>query len=199
MEALRKHIQAVVPLTDAEFEKVAAAFELKKIKKGQYLLRQGEHCLGDYFVLSGSLVQSWVDAKGKLHVLQFALKDWWIADWDSILRGAPSRYQIYALQQASLLYISYTRLQELFVQVPALERYFRLIFQQAFAAQQRRIGWLQLPAWLRYQEFVQAYPGLELILSQALIAAFLGLTRESLSRLKSKALHSLGNGKEPVQ
>lgn len=189
MEALHKHIQQVVALTDADFAQLKTAFEFKKIKKGHYLLQQGQLCLGDYFVLSGSLIQGWPDQKGKVYVVQFALKDWWIADWDSILRGQPSRYQIRALEDSTLLYISYTRLQDLFVQVPALERYFRVIFQQAFAAQQRRIGWLQLPALLRYREFIRAYPGLELILSQALIAAFLGITRESLSRLKAKALH----------
>lgn len=187
MHPLQKHIEQIVALTEEEFSLVLASFKQRKLKKGQYLLVEGETCTRDFFVLSGTLMQYATDDKGKMHVAQFALPNWWIADWDSILRKTPSIYNICTLEDAMVMQIDYEQLKTLFVKVPKIEVYFRVIFQHAFAAQQRRIGWLQLPANERYQQFISVYQDFELRFSQSYIASFLGITRESLSRLKSKA------------
>lgn len=187
MHPLQKHIGQLVALSDEEFALVLASFKIRKLKKGQYVLLEGNVCTKDLFVLSGTLMQYTSDEKGKMHVVQFALPNWWISDWDSILRKTPSIYNICTLEDAEVMQIDYAQLQQLFGTVPKMEVYFRVIFQHAFAAQQRRIGWLQLPAYERYRQFVSVYPDFELKLSQSYIASFLGITRESLSRLKSKA------------
>lgn len=196
MHLLRTHIERVVSLTDEEFEVIAAAFRERTLKKGEYLLVRGNQCAGDAFLLSGSLMQSYDDAKGNTHVVQFAFANWWIADWDSILRKTPSVYDIRALETSLILEIDYARLNRLFKESPKIENYFRVIFQQGFAAQQRRIGWLQRPAHERYREFKAAYPDFEQKVSQAHIASFLGITRESLSRLKAKAYKTPGAASE---
>lgn len=188
MYALRQHIGRVVDLTDEEFAWVQAAFTEKKLRKGQYILLEGNHCDSDYFVISGSLMQYYHDWKGKMHVVQFAFADWWISDWDSILRKSPSVYNISALEPSAVLQVNYEKLQALFKQLPKLETYFRVSFQKSFAAQQRRIGWLQRTDQERYEEFIEAYPNFEQKLSQSNIASFLGMTRESLSRLKNRKL-----------
>jgi len=190
MHPLQQHIEQIVKLSDEEFSLVLASFKTRKLKKGQFLLAEGDTCTRDFFVLSGTLMQYTTDAKGKMHVVQFALPNWWIADWDSILRKTPSIYHICTLEEAVVMQIEAEHLQQLFGLVPAIEVYFRVIFQHAFAAQQRRIGWLQLPASERYQQFISVYPAFELQFSQSYIASFLGITRESLSRLKSRALQS---------
>lgn len=186
MHPLRKHIEHIVSLTDEEFDRIIAAFRERVLKKGQYLLLQGNQCNSDVFLLSGSLMQYYDDPKGNTHIVQFAFANWWIADWDSILRRTPSAYHIRALESSVVMEIDYERLKALFVEVPKMENYFRVIFQRGFAAQQRRIGWLQRTASERYQEFRLAYPDFEKSLSQAHVASFLGITRESLSRLKAK-------------
>jgi len=188
MHPLRQNIERVVNLTDEEFALVEAAFIKKKLRKGQYILLEGNQCDSDYFVISGSLMQYYHDWKGKMHVVQFAFADWWISDWDSILRKSPSVYNISALEPSVIIEVKYEKLQALFGQVPKLETYFRVSFQKSFAAQQRRIGWLQRTDQERYEEFIGAYPNFEQTLSQSNIASFLGMTRESLSRLKNRKL-----------
>jgi len=188
MHPLRQNIERVVNLTDEEFALVEAAFIKKKLRKGQYILLEGNQCDSDYFVFSGSLMQYYHDWKGKMHVVQFAFADWWISDWDSILRKSPSVYNITALEPSVIIEVKYEKLQALFGQVPKLETYFRVSFQKSFAAQQRRIGWLQRTDQERYEEFIGAYANFEQTLSQSNIASFLGMTRESLSRLKNRKL-----------
>lgn len=186
MHPLRQNIERIVDLTDEEFVMIQAAFIEKKLRKGQYILLEGNQCYSDNFVISGSLMQYCYDWKGKMHVVQFAFADWWISDWDSILRKKPSVYNISALEPSVIIQINYEELQKLFRQIPKLETYFRISFQKSFAAQQRRIGWLQRNDQERYDEFIKAYPTFEQQLSQSNIASFLGMTRESLSRLKNR-------------
>jgi CRP-like cAMP-binding protein len=184
---LRKHIEQIILLSDEEFATILAAFTIKTLKKGQFILLEENLCTRDCFILSGSLMQYWNDEAGKEHVIQFAFSNWWIADWASILDQKPSFYNIKALEESAVMLIEYSRLQQLFTTVPKIEAYFRTMFQQAFAAQQRRIGWLLLPAKERYHQFILTYPGFEQRMSQTHIASFLGITRESLSRLKAIA------------
>ncbi|MEO6286454.1 MAG: Crp/Fnr family transcriptional regulator [Dyadobacter sp.] len=186
MHPLRKHIEQVVSLTDEEFEVILTTCRKRVLKKNQYLLLEGNQCTSDFFVLSGSLRQYYTDDKGKEHIVQFAVQNWWISDWDSILHQKPSFYNIDALEASEVLQFGYQQLEHLFEEVPKMERYFRIMLQRGFAAHQSRILWLQKPAKARYLEFISAYPHFEQRLSQSHIASFLGITRESLSRLKAK-------------
>jgi CRP-like cAMP-binding protein len=186
MHPLRKHIEKVVLLTDEEFEVILSACRKRVLKKNQYLLIEGSQCTSDFFVLSGSLRQYYVDDKGKEHIVQFAIEHWWISDWDSILNQKPSFYNIEALEQSEVLQLGYEQLEHLFVDIPKMERYFRVMLQRSYAAHQSRILWMQKPAKVRYLEFISTYPHFEQRLSQSHIASFLGITRESLSRLKAK-------------
>jgi CRP-like cAMP-binding protein len=95
-------------------------------------------------------------------------------------------YQIEALTETEALQITYDHLKELFLKIPQLEQYFRIIFQRGFAAQQRRITWMQTSLKERYSEFLLIYGYFEQLLPQSQIASYLGATRESLSRLKKK-------------
>ena len=188
MHPLRNHIEKIVSISDSDFEIVLGAFRLKNLNKGQYTLIEGNRCTGDMFVMKGSLMQFFIDLKGKQHITQFAFADWWIGDYDSMLREQPSLYNIVAVEASQVLQIDYQKLEELFTDVPAMERYFRIIFQQSFAVQQRRIGWMQLGVRDRYLEMLKTYPQLERRVSQTQIASFLGITRESLSRMKANEI-----------
>ena len=109
-----------------------------------------------------------------------------MTDMDSLLSEMPSMFNIDVLESGMVLRIGKQQLEKLFKEIPAVERYYRIISQRSHAALQRRVLFLQKPAIERYQEFVSRYPFLEKRLPQHQVAAYLGITPESLSRLRSK-------------
>lgn len=186
MHPLLRHIKEIVTLSNQEFDLILTYARNRKLKKNQLLLQEGDYCSSDFFIIDGCVRQYYIDNKGREHVIQFAFQGWWISDWYSILNQTPSSYQIEALAETEALQITYDHLKELFLKIPQLEQYFRIIFQRGFAAQQRRITWMQTPLKERYSEFLLIYGYFEQLLSQSQIASYLGTTRESLSRLKKK-------------
>lgn len=190
MHPLRQHIQKIVSLSDDQFEMILACSRKRKLRKNQLLLEEGEFCRSDFFVLNGSLVQYHSDSREKEYVLQFAFADWWIGDWHSLLYNQPSIYQIEALETSEILQFDYDKIEDVIIKVPTFERYLRKIFQKSIAAHQRRILWMQKPAKDRYQEFISIYGYFEQRLPQNHIASYLGITRESLSRLKKSLMKS---------
>jgi CRP-like cAMP-binding protein len=186
MNALRQHIEQIVPLTDEEFELIASKSAVRKIKKHQFILQEGTISTADHFVLKGSFRQYYLDEKGKERIVQFAFANWWTGDWYSILNHTPSEYNIEALTDGEIAQISKESFDFLFAAIPKLEKYFRIMFQKGFVAQQRRITSLQKPAEERYRDFLATYQHFEQEVSQAHIASYLGITRESLNRIKNQ-------------
>ncbi|MET7001531.1 Crp/Fnr family transcriptional regulator [Chitinophaga defluvii] len=182
------HIAKYVTLNDQEQEIFCAALLHKRFRKHQYLLQEGEQCQYDHFVLKGCLRQYEVSEDGKENVVQFGFENWWMTDWHSMLTNTPSVYNIDALEDAEVLLIERGLLEQLFKEIPPLEVYFRKILLQAFSALQRRILYLQKPADERYADFFSRYAYFEQRLSQQHIASYLGITRETLSRLKSQQM-----------
>lgn len=188
MHILHEHISQFVKITNNEFDLILTHGKRKTLKKNQLLQEAGDISVADFFILSGCVKQYHLDQGGEEHVSQYAFPGWWIGDWYAIFNKKASVYYIEAIVLTEVLQFSVESLEMLFVQLPQLERYFRIIFQRAFAAQQRRILWLQMPLKERYIEFVQVYGYFEKILSQREIASYLGTTRVSLSRLKKNGL-----------
>jgi CRP-like cAMP-binding protein len=128
-----------------------------------------------------------MDKKGREKIIHFGFENWWINDRYSWLTSTPSIYNIDALEDTEVLQIKKDTLEQLFVEIPLLERYFHIVLQHAFAYWQERILVLQKPAEERYAHFRKLYVHLEQRLSQQHIASYLGITRESLSRLRNRA------------
>ncbi|WP_143306910.1 Crp/Fnr family transcriptional regulator [Chitinophaga vietnamensis] len=185
-EPILAHIARYVTFTPEETRLFCEALQYKKVRRRQYLLQEGEICRYDYFVVSGCLRQYEVSDNSRENVVQFAFENWWMSDWYSILSGTPTIYNIDALEDAEVILIEKSVLEKLFTQIPALDSYFRTMLLQAYAALQRRILYLQKPAEERYAEFIKHYSWFEQRVSQQHIASFLGITRETLSRLKSQ-------------
>jgi len=184
-DLLFAHLERYVALTPAEKEIVRSRFTYQKIRKRQYLLQQNEICRADYFIVEGILRQYEVDDDGRENIVQFAMANWWITDWYSMQSGIPSIYNIDALENAAVLKIDQQDLEKLFVDVPAFNVYFRVILQRAYSYLQRRVLYMQKPADVRYREFRDKYARFEQQLSQQHIASYLGITRESLSRIRN--------------
>lgn len=184
---LRHNIESAVNFSDDEFEQIAFSFKPKLIRKNQILLQEEDICKHDYFVVKGALRQYHVHNQ-KEWVNQFAFEGWWISDWYSMLNSSPSCFYIDALADSEILQIEKSALNLLFEKMPKFDRFYRIIFQKAFSAQQKRIAFMQKSAEDRYEEFVTIYGKFEQDVSQAQIASYLGITRESLSRLKKNKI-----------
>ena len=186
-EILEKKLSEKITLTDEEFNLAKTFFIPKKLRKKQYLLQEGDVCKYLAFVEKGILRSYSVDEKGNEHIIQFALEGWWIADNYSLLTGEPSGYNIDALEDAEVLLLSQAGNEMLFDKIPKFERYFRFLMQNNMIALQRRLlGSLSQSAEEKYTRLSQAYPDIIQRVPQHLIASYLGVTPETLSRIRKQ-------------
>lgn len=181
-----KNISRFITLTREEEQYFTSLLKLKKLKKKQYLVQEGDIVRYDYFVNKGCLRTYTIDEKGLEHVVQFSIEDWWTGDMYSFLTQTPARYTIDAIEDSELLCLERNALEELYIKIPKFERFFRHLLQNAFVAlQERIIGNLSQPADERYCTFITKYPDMEKRLPLKQIASYLGITPESLSRIRS--------------
>jgi CRP-like cAMP-binding protein len=180
-ESFRKKIQ----LTQNEETLCRSFFAPKKLRKRQYLLQEGDVCKHVAFVEKGLLRAFTVDEKGIEHIMQFAFEGWWMADQYSFLTGEPSHYNIEAIEDCELLLLSRKAEEEMMEQVPKLERYFRMLLQNNLIATQRRLASsLSETAEKRYNELISSCPSIPERVPQHMMASYLGITPETLSRVR---------------
>ena len=185
-DLILKNISRFITLTPEEQQYFTSLLRVKRLKKKQYLLQEGDVARYDYFVNKGCLRTYTIDEKGQEHVVQFSIEDWWTGDMYSFLTQKPARYTIDALEDSELLCLERSALEELYIKVPKFERFFRLLLQNAFVSlQERIIASLSQPADERYCTFIIKYPNMEKRLPLKQIASYLGITPESLSRIRS--------------
>lgn len=183
LQNIGKHI----PLDPIEMEFFTSLLESKQIRKKDFLLQPGEICKTENFIVKGCLRTYSVDQEGVEHIVMFGIEDWWVGDLYSFLTATPAQYYIDALEDTLVLQINKQNLDLLYERVPKFERFFRLIIQNAFIAQQNRINQnLSFTAEQRYLEFVKKYPHFEQRIPQKQVAAYLGMTPVFLSMLRRK-------------
>lgn len=184
-DLLRIHISRRVELTDKEFNLATTFFAPKKLRKKQYFLQEGDVCRAIAFVSKGCLRSYSVDDAGAEHVVQFAVEDWWIADLQSYLSGQPSRLAIDAIEESELLLLEKSKRDQLLAQVPKFEKFFRLLYERNYLAVNERITCtLMASAEDRYLKFLEMFPQFVQRVPQKDIASYLGITPESLSRIR---------------
>jgi CRP-like cAMP-binding protein len=185
MNEFRKHLETYVKLTDEEFENVIKYFILKKYKKKEYLVRAGTHVSHTYWVVKGLLVSSFIDKSGKEHILQFAIENCWVTDQNAFYNQSTSIFNIIFLENSELLCLSFENREKLCSEMQKIEHFFRKKGNDSFVKQQKRLlTYLTSDAKERFELLLQEYPGLFQRLSKKTIAAYLGVTRETLSRFK---------------
>jgi CRP-like cAMP-binding protein len=176
-----------ISLTEAEAAFFNAQITVRKFRKGQFLVHEGAVDRSAYFVNQGSARAYYVDRDGHEHTIQLAVEGWWIGDLQSFILQQPALLNVEALEDSQILEIPNEKLQRLYEQVPKFERYFRILTQRAFAAfQQRMLQNLSMSAEERYLAFQAQYSKLELRLPQKLIASYLGMSPEFLSKIKKR-------------
>jgi CRP-like cAMP-binding protein len=156
----------------------------RKIKRKQFLLKEGEINRHASFVINGCLRSYSIDKNGFEHVLQFAPPGWWIGDMQSFLTQTPGTLYIDAVDDSEVIQLSKNDLDQLYAVVPVFERFFRILAEKSLATYQHRlINNLSLSARERYNNFCQLYPSLIQCLPQKQVAAYIGVTPEFLSKM----------------
>lgn len=182
---LVEHFSKYISLTDKEIELLELLVRFHKINKREYLLKEGEICQYDSFIVKGCLKISTFDEQGKEHIISFAVENWWAVDMYSFIKQMPASYTIQALEDTELIQFTRKQYELRYEVIPKLNILTRKMLENSYIAQQRRILQnISLKVEDRYQLFVEKYPNLETRISQKYIASYLGVTPEFLSRMK---------------
>lgn len=186
-DLLLKNISQYINLSEEDFKQFVKPFEYKKFKKKEVVLKEGDCCLFEGFVLNGCFKIYYLNEKGFEQTLYFAVEGWWITDIDSLINNVPSILNIEALEDSEVLMIAKKDKEYLYETMPQIEKLFRIMNQKSSVALQRRILSLTgKTADKRYLEFLEKYPGLEQKLTQQQVASYLGITHEFLSKIRKK-------------
>jgi CRP-like cAMP-binding protein len=182
--------RSTLPLTSEEEALVIATFQPKKLRKKQYFLQEGNVCKYGGFIVKGAMRQYSVDDKGVEHIVQLYIENWWVTDRESAAMLTPSKYNIDAWEDTELLIITRAEMLGLIEKIPAIAQMTRLMDERSYIASQRRLNSsISNTAEQRYKEFVDNYPHFIQRFPQHLIASYLGITKETLSRIRNQALN----------
>jgi len=177
----------IIPLTNEEQDVIRAFLTPKKLRKKQYLLQEGDVCKYIAYAEKGVLRAYTISEKGDEHIIQFALEGWLISDLYSFLTGEPATYNIDALEDAELVLISKSSYEGLLKKLPKFETYIRLQLTSAYIAMQRRLtSIISFSLEERYAYFNHLYPDIVSRVPQHMIASYMGLTAETLSRVRRR-------------
>lgn len=188
MQQLLKKINSIVVLTVEEEKIISDYWTEKTLKKGDYMLTNGAVCRTDNYVIEGALKAYFIDPEtGKEEILYFAIEDWWATDLESFQKQIPSIYTIQAIEDTKLLQITKESFEKMLHEIPRLERFFRIILESYLGALQRKIITNQMyDVKQRYLDFLKQYPLLAERFPNYLIASYLNVSPEFLSRIRKK-------------
>ncbi len=181
------YFNRIVSLSSEEEEMIREKAIYRRYLKDQYLVQQGDVCKHINFIVEGCVKQFYASSDGLEHILMFAIEDWWASDMGSFITQTPADYNVQCIEKTELIQLNHADVEELFISIPKLERCFRKITERALVASQKRIVRnFSKTAKERYLFFKENYPTIENRIPQYMLASYLGITKEFLSRIKSQ-------------
>lgn len=186
-EKLLLHIDKFVLLTENERSIVQSYFKNKSVRKKEHLLKEGQKCSSNYFILKGCLRMYYITEAGTEQIVQFAIDNWWLTDYMSFDSQQPSQFNIQAVENTDVAILDKKIQEELFEKIPALERYFRIILQKAYGASIMRLRYIFTQSGEeRFHHFNNSFPEFVQRVPQYMLASYLGFTPEFLSKIRAK-------------
>ena len=186
-DLLFSNISRHISLSPEEVAFFTSLLKLKSLKNGEFLLREGSICKYESFVIRGCVKTYYLDENGFEHIIDFSIEEWWADDLYSLLTQTPSKSNIKAIEDTDIIQISKPDLELLYQKIPKFERFFRILFQNAYISQRDQINQaLSASAEERYILFMKQKPYAEKRFSQKDIASYLGVTPQFLSALKKR-------------
>ncbi|MEQ9437706.1 MAG: Crp/Fnr family transcriptional regulator [Cyclobacteriaceae bacterium] len=181
---LRQQIEEIVSLTDEEFEHVSSHFEQKVFKKHHLIIQQGDYVKHDYFVVKGLMKAARISPEGKEHIVHFAMENWWVTDLEAFHNGSKARLSVDCLEDSSVFSLTLENKEKLCRGMQKMEHFFRKKTTDGYIALQKRIlCFISSNARDRYHHLLEQYPNLIQRVPKTMIASYLGISRETLSRL----------------
>jgi len=183
-EVLKDHITKNASLTNEQLDYVFSHFKYRSYKKGQSVITAGDAVNSEYFVLSGCLKSFYINDDLKMFILQFAMPGWWASDFNALYSQTKATINVDCIIDTEVLSLSNEDREKLCSEIHQLEHFFRWRTNKGYvAAQKRLLSFMNNDAKYRYEELLKMYPQLYNIVPKNLIAAYLGVSRETLSRL----------------
>jgi CRP-like cAMP-binding protein len=183
-DILKQHISKTAKLTDEEFDYFFSHFKEESFKKGQVILAEGDKVEREYFVLSGFLKAFFINDEAKMFILQFSMPTWWTSDYSALYNKTRATINIDCITDVTVLSISNTDRENLCNTLHEAEHFFRWRTNKGYIAVQKRLlSLMNSNARSRYEELLGQYPALYEVVPKHLLAAYLGVSRETLSRL----------------
>jgi len=185
-EILKEHIAKTIKLSEEQFGYFFSHFKFQSYKKGQSIITGGDKVDCEYFVLQGCLKSFYINDDLKMFILQFAMPTWWASDYNALYTGTKATINIDCITDTNVLCLSNSDREKLCREIHEVEHFFRWRTNKGYvAAQKRLLSFMNNDAKHRYEELLKMYPQLYNIVPKQLIAAYLGVSRETLSRLYS--------------
>jgi len=186
VDVFKKYLAEKMILSDADWAVIEPVCIIKKLKKHQFLLQEGDVWRYHAFVCKGCLRRYSIDAKGIEHIIQFSIENWWAGDRESLMNKTPSKYNIDAVEDSIILVIRNEDFDRLYQQLPAFNTMVNQILFRSFNASQERINaTISMTAEEKYLYFINTFPALANRIPRHMVASYLGITPETLSRVKS--------------
>lgn len=181
------HINQKVKLTKEEEAILVQKLKLKTYLKNQYIIQEGDIYKYQSFVQQGTVRTFYLDQNGNENVVAFGIENWWVGDICSFTTQTPAEFHTQCLDKTTVVQISFDDMEELYLEIPKLERYFRLTIQKAYGNMSKRMVQNHaMPAKDRYLLFLDTYPEIAQRVPQYMIASYLGVTKEFLSRMRKQ-------------
>ena len=181
------HINQKVTLTESEEALLVSKLKTRTFLKGQYIVQAGDTSRFQTFILSGKIRTFYLDDKGNEHIVAFGIEDWWIGDICSFNAQTPAEFHTQCLENTTVVQLSFEEMEQLYIDIPKLERYFRLIIQKAYGNVSKRIVRNHsMTAKERYLLFLESYPEIARRVPQYMIASYLGISKEFLSNIRKQ-------------
>ena len=189
-EPLINNIERYVTLKDDEKEKLISIIKITKVKKRQFIDQPGFISLYRNYVVKGAFRSFFIDNEGKEHTVQIAVEDWFVSDFYSYITQTPATLFVEALEGSVLFQMKYDEIEKLCSEIHSLSEYYRITTERAFAfSRMRALSNISKTAEERYSELLKRYPGIVTRVPQKIIASYLGMSPEFLSKIKRKVIH----------